>query len=35
MREFALGWLAAQQAGAGNGESAGHLRTFLELKAYW
>jgi inorganic triphosphatase YgiF len=35
MREFALGWLAAQQAGVGNGESAGHLRAFLELKPYW
>ena len=35
MREFALGWLAAQQAGVGNGESAGHLRGFLELKPYW
>jgi len=35
MREFALGWLAAQQAGVGNGESAGHLRAFLESKPYW
>ncbi|HMA12101.1 MAG TPA: CHAD domain-containing protein, partial [Steroidobacteraceae bacterium] len=35
MREFALGWLAAQEAGAGNGESAGHMRDFLELKPYW
>jgi len=35
MRDFAIGWLAAQQAGAGSGESAGHLQDFLELKPYW
>jgi CHAD domain-containing protein len=35
MRDFALGWLAAQVAGAGNGASAAHLRAFLELKPYW
>ncbi|MHB1186508.1 CYTH and CHAD domain-containing protein [Thiobacillus sp.] len=35
MREFALGWLAAKEAGAGNGESAGHLQAFLKLKPYW
>lgn len=35
MREFALGWLAAQEAGAGNGDSAAHLHDFLALKPYW
>jgi hypothetical protein len=35
MRDFALGWLAAQEAGAGNGDSAGHMLDFLELKPYW
>jgi triphosphatase len=35
MRDFTIGWLAAQQAGAGSGESAGHLQEFLELKPYW
>ncbi|HMA11678.1 MAG TPA: CHAD domain-containing protein, partial [Steroidobacteraceae bacterium] len=35
MRDFALGWLAAKEAGAGNGESAGHLNAFLALKPYW
>jgi CHAD domain-containing protein len=35
MRDFATGWLAAQQAGAGGDESAGHLQEFLELKPYW
>ena len=32
---FALGWLAAKQAEAANGESAGLMRAFLELKPYW
>src|SRR5512143_1777024 len=35
MRDFALGWLAAQEAGAGNGESAAHMQDFLDLKPYW
>lgn len=35
MRDFALGWLAAQEAGAGNGESAAHMQDFLGLKPYW
>lgn len=35
MAAFALGWLAAAQAEAGGGESAGLLRAFLELKPYW
>jgi inorganic triphosphatase YgiF len=35
MGEFARGWLAAQQAGAGDGDSAAHLRVFLGLKPYW
>jgi len=35
MRDFALGWLAAQQADAANGESAGLVRELLELKPGW
>jgi CHAD domain-containing protein len=35
MVQFALGWLAAQQATATNGASAGLMRGFLELKPYW
>ncbi|MCL5061110.1 MAG: CHAD domain-containing protein, partial [Candidatus Thermoplasmatota archaeon] len=35
MGDFALGWLAAKQAEAANGESARHARAFLKLKAYW
>jgi len=35
MGHFVLGWLAAKQAEAANGESAGHMRAFLKLKAYW
>jgi len=35
MGAFALGWLAAKQAEATNGESAGLMRAFLELKPYW
>jgi len=34
-RDFALGWLAAKQADAANGESAGYLRAFMKLKPYW
>ncbi|WP_041432407.1 CYTH and CHAD domain-containing protein [Thiobacillus denitrificans] len=32
---FALGWLAAQQAGAGVGQSAGPVRAVLKAKTYW
>jgi len=32
---FALGWLAAQQAGAGAEQSAGPVRTVLKAKTYW
>ena len=35
MRDFVLGWLAAKQADAANGESARHLQDFMKLKAYW
>jgi CHAD domain-containing protein len=35
MGEFVLGWLAAKQAEAATGESAGLMRAFLELKTYW
>jgi len=35
MRDFALGWLAAKQAEAMDGESAGPMRAFLKLKSYW
>ncbi|MHB1439051.1 MAG: inorganic triphosphatase, partial [Thiobacillus sp.] len=35
MRDFALGWLAAQQAEAADGESAGPMRAFLKWKPYW
>jgi triphosphatase len=35
MGAFVLGWLAAKQAEAATGESAGHMRAFLELKTYW
>ena len=35
MRDFALGWLAAQQAEAADGESAGPMCAFLKLKPYW
>jgi CHAD domain-containing protein len=35
MEPFILGWLAAQQADAANGESAGLIREFLKLKSYW
>jgi inorganic triphosphatase YgiF len=35
MRDFVLGWLAAQQAAAADGESAGQVRAFLKLKRYW
>ena len=32
---FALGWLAAQQAGAGAEQSAGPVRAVLKAKTYW
>ena len=35
MGQFVLGWLAAIQAVAANGESAGHVQAFLKLKTYW
>jgi inorganic triphosphatase YgiF len=35
MGNFVLGWLAAQQANAADGASAGLLREFLKLKPYW
>lgn len=35
MGDFVLGWLAAKQAEAANGESAGHLRKIMKLKPYW
>jgi triphosphatase len=35
MRDFVLGWLAAKQAEAADGESAGSMRAFLKLKPYW
>jgi inorganic triphosphatase YgiF len=35
MGDFTLGWLAAKQAEAANGESAGLMRAFLKLKPYW
>ena len=35
MGAFALGWLAAKQAEATNGESAALMRAFLELKSCW
>jgi len=35
MRDFVLGWLAAKQADAADGESARHLQDFLKLKPYW
>jgi CHAD domain-containing protein len=35
MRDFVLGWLAAKQAEAANGESAGNLQAFMKLKPYW
>ena len=35
MRDFVLGWLAAQRAQAADGASAGLMRTFLKSKPYW
>lgn len=35
MRDFVLGWLAAKQAEATDGESARPMRAFLKLKPYW
>jgi CHAD domain-containing protein len=35
MGDFVLGWLAATQADADGGESAGHMRDFLDSATYW
>src|SRR3569833_2153257 len=35
MGTFALGWLAAKQADAADGECAGSIRTFLKSRPYW
>ncbi|NDP47746.1 MAG: CHAD domain-containing protein [Sulfuriferula multivorans] len=35
MGDFVLGWLAAKQADAADGESARHLQYFMKLKPYW
>lgn len=35
MGDFVLGWLAAKQAEAADGESARHLQDFMKLKPYW
>ena len=35
MGDFVLGWLAAKQVEASNGESAHHVQTFLKSKPYW
>ncbi|MHB1085276.1 MAG: CYTH and CHAD domain-containing protein [Thiobacillus sp.] len=35
MGDFVLGWLAAKQAEAANGESARHLQEFMQLKPCW
>jgi len=35
MGDFVLGWLAAKQADAANGEGATQMRAFLKLKPYW
>jgi inorganic triphosphatase YgiF len=35
MGQFVLGWLAAIQAVAANGESASHVQAFMKLKTYW
>jgi len=35
MVSFALGWLAAKQAGQAGDETAGPVRALLELKSYW
>jgi inorganic triphosphatase YgiF len=34
LRDFVLGWLAAKQADAANGEGAAQVRVFLKLKPY-
>ncbi|MFN3544390.1 MAG: CHAD domain-containing protein [Thiobacillus sp.] len=35
MTDFVRGWLAARLAGAGNGESAALMETFLDTPTYW
>jgi inorganic triphosphatase YgiF len=35
MGDFVRGWLAAQQAGAGNGDAAALMRDFVDAAAYW
>jgi inorganic triphosphatase YgiF len=35
MQDFILGWLAAKQVEAADGESAGPMCAFLKLKPYW
>ncbi len=35
MGTFALGWLAACEAGAGGGENAKHLKNFVKLRVDW
>lgn len=35
MGDFALGWLAAKQADAADGECAGAIRAFLKSRPYW
>ena len=35
MGDFVLGWLAAKQADAADGECAGAIRAFLKSKPYW
>lgn len=35
VRDFALGWLTAQEVGTGNDDSAAHLHDFLALKPRW
>lgn len=35
MGDFVLGWLAAKQADAADGECAGSIRAFLKSKPYW
>jgi len=35
MGHFVLGWLAAKQAEAANGDSASQIQAFMKLKPYW
>ena len=35
MGDFVLGWLAAKQADAADGECAESIRAFLKSKPYW